>query len=112
MIVGVDGGQYRLPYEGGLPTYITGGEASVQLSWDEMPKHRHTITSSPPSKDIHDGFGGSSEHRGLSEVYDPSILPQPGWSRTQHGEFMSEAGGDQPHNNMPPFIALYYCKKE
>jgi hypothetical protein len=111
MIVGVDGKDFRLPYIEGKPEYVVGGERTHTLTTEEMPPHRHTITS-VPDKDIHDGFGGSSEERGLNPIYDPSILPRPDWSQTQHSEFMSEEGDGLPHNNMPPFIALYLCKKE
>lgn len=111
MVIGVDDEQFILQYVAGTPRYQLGGEQTHTLVLAEMPSHRHTITSSPPGKNIHDGFGGSGAHFGLYPVYDPSIEPQPGWSTTQHLNFMSAEGGNQPHNNMPPYIALHYCKK-
>ncbi|MFY0619455.1 hypothetical protein [Shimia sp.] len=88
-----------------------GGEERVLLTQGQMPKHNHTVTSSPPDSSVHDGFGGSKEPFGLRAEYDPEVLPTPGWE-TQHPSFMSAEGGDQAHNNMPPYIALYFCKKD
>lgn len=89
-----------------------GGAETVTLNEAQMPAHRHSITSSPPGEDIHDGFGGSGEKWGLSPEYDSSKPPQNGWSVTQHTSFMSIKGSSKPHNNMPPYIALYFCKKD
>lgn len=94
------------------PNTAIGGQETVALTKDQMPSHRHTITSSPPSKNIHDGFGGSAENYGLHPTYDPSIAGGSGWSVTQHENFMSPEGKGQPHSNMPPYISLYYCKKD
>ena len=76
-----------------------GGEAKVTLSVPEMPKHRH----------------------GLETVLDNKPLPPP-TSTARHvpiaGPYNSRykrnfyEGADRPHNNMPPFIALYFCKKD
>lgn len=89
-----------------------GGTEQVRLTLQQMPRHTHTVTSSPPDRNIHDAFGGSTANYGLNPVYDPNVQAIPGWSQTQHEEFMSYEGGNEPHYNMPPYIALYYCKKE
>lgn len=91
----------------------TGGTETHRLALAEMPRHSHTVTSSPPAdgRAVHDGFGGSAAAYGLSSTYDTSINPITGWSRTQHSTFMSSEGNDQPHNNMPPYVALYFCKQ-
>ncbi|MBO9467749.1 hypothetical protein J7443_21135 [Tropicibacter sp. R15_0] len=89
-----------------------GGQTVVSLTLENMPKHRHVVTSSPPDENIHDGFGGSAHDFGLSPIYNPSITPETGWSQTQHPEFMSEVGGDTPINTIPPFVALFFCTKK
>jgi hypothetical protein len=88
-----------------------GGESFVTLKMPQMPSHSHPVTSSPPHTNIHDGFGGSPNNYGLRPNYDPNVLPQTGWSQTQHHNFMGTLGNNQPHNNMPPYVALYFCKK-
>ncbi|WP_157201378.1 hypothetical protein [Massilia sp. Root418] len=69
----------------------TGGEEVHQLTEKEMPAHQHKYT-------YLDTQGGSC---GLSGCHSQQISKD---SST------TAAGGDQPHNNMPPFVVLYYCK--
>ncbi len=70
----------------------TGGSETHTLTKDEMPNHQHSMGV------FIRGEGGGS-----------------GYSYTRpangHGDPTSAAGGGQPHNNMPPYIALYICKK-
>ncbi len=77
-----------------------GGEEMHKLTPSEMPSHQHgenrvVIRTGPPGSGPYYWFTAHDERRGLFFQIDP---PQ--------------AGGDQPHNNMPPYIALYFCKKE
>lgn len=113
MVIGVgrgsvdERGRFLTPRE----LYDDGGNEKVALNLKEMPPHRHTITSSPPDTNIHDGFGGSGSNFGLRPEFDPSVEARPGWSTTQHRFFMSEEGKGEAHDNMPPFLALHYCIK-
>ena len=77
-------------------TYVggaTGGEATHKLTTNEMPKHRHVQVVSYSS--------GST-----------------GWVNTWSGSNIAgtqqstgESGGDQPHNNMPPYLVVYMWKR-
>lgn len=86
----------------------TGGEPEVTLSVDEMPRHSHSFTGTPIRAG---GWGGNVTHPvGVGDhVTHLTYVP----SGT-----IGHAGGDpgtgqtNPHNNMPPYIALYYCKKD
>ena len=71
----------------------TGGAERVQLSEAEMPAHNHNGALM-----IKDGtlFGMNNEHR-----YHNSGAPT-----TLH-----KSGRNAAHENMPPYIALYWCKK-
>lgn len=107
---------------GGLTVDLTakalldqGGEEAHRLLLNEMPSHNHRV-SSIYDRDIHDGFGGSSEDRGLNPEFNPNFPTKPGWSITVHDKFLEKTGGNadgstSAHNNMPPFIALTWCKR-
>lgn len=97
----------------GLPGGI-GGTSAIKIDLEHMPRHRHTVTSVPPSHprgvSLHDGFGGSGESHGISDVYDSSVEPVPNWSVTQHDQFMSTSGGDQTLNHLPPYVLVNFCQ--
>ncbi|MBK8458272.1 MAG: hypothetical protein IPL47_15180 [Phyllobacteriaceae bacterium] len=85
------------------------------MALNEMPRHNHRV-SSIYDWDIHDGFGGSNENRGLNQVFNPNTPTKPGWSETVHDEFLEKTGGNADgttaaQNNMPPYIALTWCKR-
>ena len=71
-----------------------GGEEIHKLSVSEMPAHVHSYTfSDGQNSPEHPDF--SANEFGLKNVAADT----------------SSAGGDQSHNNMSPYIALYYCVK-
>ena len=67
-----------------------GGEENHQLTIDELASHNHSGSMSVA--------GGGGSHSG---------------SGANHGNSnnTSESGGNQPHNNMPPFITINYIIK-
>ncbi len=129
-IIGVGGG-YELPYVGGEPRYQTGGAETHALNIDEMPDHRHNFFSARWFR----SFGGDVnaltdavlDIGGVNRDGTPykkdrnlpgqvSIEELPGTERyleiydAERTRFTDAKGA--PHNNMPPYIALYFCKKE
>ena len=86
-----------------------GGEEMHKLEFAEMPSHGHRISTNNESN-IHDGLGGSSEPHGILSTF-ADIPDKPGWPAVLP-KMLENTGGDQPHNTMPPFVALYYCIKE
>lgn len=71
----------------------TGGEATHTLTIDEMPSHNHESRGWAAVKD------GSGEYKTLGAQ---------GSSRDYGTD---PAGGDQPHNNMPPYLAVYVWQR-
>ncbi|MBL7069351.1 MAG: hypothetical protein ISS34_05790 [Candidatus Omnitrophica bacterium] len=85
-----DGGVAKTKVKGTLQQ--TGGEHEHMLTIAEMPAHAHTIT----------GVSGRPAGGYLACITSDQ-LPSPGTS--------SSTGGDQPHENCPPFYALAFIMK-
>ena len=70
----------------------TGGEATHKLTLDEMPKHKHHISSQANSN----GNTANILSRGNTYTSD---------------DYTDDAGGDKAHNNMPPYRAVYVWER-
>jgi len=87
----------------------TGGEQTVTLLQTEMPAHSHTVQGASglgPSgalpSPVNNIWGSAS--KGLGSLYAPS-----GANNVQMNPLaLSIAGGNLPHNNMPPFLGLTF----
>ena len=89
----------------------TGGSELARISIEQMPKHNHKISTSYGAN-IHDGLAGSGESEGIDQYFGrPSAGAKTDGGHGVLAEVLSFEGGDQPHENMPPFIALQFCKK-
>lgn len=72
-----------------------GGEEKHTLTVAEMPSHQHSVYQ-------HAGYHGG-DVEGASA----------GDARTMvHAAVSGPTGGGEAHNNMPPYVALYFCKKD
>ena len=67
----------------------SGGAYLHQLTIPEMPSHRHP-------------FHGSRGERSVDD-WDNE------WGHRNHGRETGSVGGDQPHNNMPPYRVVNFC---
>ena len=83
----------------------TGGSETVSLLESEIPSHTHSLTASQadagsrtaPNQLYAAGIGGVVAYGpvgALTQFADATITP---------------AGGDQPHNNMQPYLTLNFC---
>jgi uncharacterized protein (DUF779 family) len=72
-----------------------GGEEQVRLTKEQMPRHRHGMVGELPSREF---ITGKTRERVPTSI------------STSAGEVWFE-GANKPHNNMPPYIALHFCKK-
>ena len=84
----------------------SGGSETVSLLESEIPAHSHgvfaapTIVSGDSNIPVANAFAKSSQ----GNAYAPAanivqMSPQA----------LSPAGGDQPHNNMQPYLTCYFC---
>lgn len=72
----------------------TGGEATHKLTIEEMPSHNHVINF-----DQIWGWGGTTS------LATTSGGPYAG------GGYIRDTGGNQPHNNLQPYITVYMWKR-
>ncbi|WPQ62209.1 hypothetical protein SIO70_28015 [Chitinophaga sancti] len=95
-------GRFPVGYDASRADYNqpgkTGGLESVTLIESQMPKHKHNFgvtgqQTSIPSPKI---YGITDGYAPLAGTYDPG---------------MSTTGGDQPHENRPPFIVTLFIQK-
>lgn len=77
----------------------TGGEASVELHETEMPAHSHNFSYASAE---HESFPYSSE--AVGGQYINFYL---GTANTGNRIGIANAGDGQPHNNMPPYLAVH-----
>ncbi len=82
----------------------TGGSDTVSLLESEIPSHSHAIIASQS-----DGTDQSPANElyaagvGIGQYAAPAALTQ------LSGNAMAPAGGDQPHNNLMPYLTLNFC---
>jgi microcystin-dependent protein len=84
----------------------TGGSETVTLLESEIPAHAHQLKANINVAETPDP-GANSLARGSSiNAY------QTNTNQTivaMAGEALAPAGGDQPHNNLQPYLTFYFC---
>lgn len=96
-------GQGQAP---GLSSYVigeTGGSSTVTLLASEVPVHTHTFLADATLANQTSPTGNSfARTEGSNSIYAPS-----GGTKAQlNTAFISTYGGNQPHNNMMPYLTL------
>ena len=92
-----------------------GGDSKVALSDDQLPSHRHHGVKTnlylesgdviSRRKPVEGRRGGIDLPWLIGATSDDSVL-------VSTARVVDDFGGNEPHNNIPPFIALYFCKKD
>jgi len=93
----------------------SGGESAITLLQSEMPSHAHTLqaTTTPGNTATAAGSqlalatagGGKSGGAYVANFYSSNIASPTAMSPNAIGF----AGGNQPHNNMMPYLGLNFC---
>jgi microcystin-dependent protein len=84
----------------------TGGSDTVTLLESEIPSHNHAAMAAvnPGTSRLPSPTVGLSRSAGLS-AYQPSTAG----AVTMNDNTIAPAGGDQPHNNLQPYLTLNFC---
>ena len=85
-------GRFLLAAGGGYQPGTTGGEEKHTLTVNEMPRHVHGI-----------GYGAN--------VASGNAQNPGSYGSTRTDSITSETGGNQPHNNMPPYLVVNVWKR-
>lgn len=80
----------------------TGGEATHKLTDTEMPRHAHNTAKGAKNPD------GTGTKFGAYDTYQNESSIAEGYYWTATTLF---AGNSKPHNNMPPYVAMYIWKR-
>lgn len=89
------GGRFLLGADSTYAAGSTGGEAAHQLTTSEMPSHNHAL-------DNYNTTGGTTSFMTVQ------ANDKKGYSGNVNTLY---TGGNQPHNNMPPYLAVYMWKR-
>lgn len=81
-----------------------GGEENHTLIISEMPNHVHTVRASGSPANT-----GTPSNAALLATAQADIYASPDALTPMHPGSVSNAGGNQPHNNMQPYLVLNFC---
>lgn len=90
----------------GLSLYDIGqvsGSSMVTLLESEIPTHRHTLRGT-----IEDAEGSDPNGQAMSKA-NTAVYSASASNTTMSPNALAPAGGDQPHNNMMPYLTFYFC---
>lgn len=105
MIAGV--GQHD-PSVAQFTPFQSDGERKVLLTVEKMPRHRHEL-----DMDQRHGSPGYLDggNRPGAIIFGVAHGPAAHQTLRNTGPIVDHPGATESHNNMPPYIALYFCKK-
>jgi microcystin-dependent protein len=82
----------------------TGGSETVSLLESEIPAHSHGYRASAA-----DGTNQTPVNELLATGVGIGQYAAPGPLTALAPESLAPAGGDQPHNNLQPYLTFYFC---
>ncbi len=84
----------------------TGGSETVTLLESEIPSHSHALRASSDAADL---FGPGPQTSLAASTGATAYQPSNAGLVTMAPEALAPAGGDQPHNNLQPYLTFYFC---
>jgi microcystin-dependent protein len=84
----------------------TGGSTTVTLLESEIPSHSHAIMAQNAPGNRTNPIGNSFARLSSGNVYIP---PAGAPLVNMSNQTLPPAGGDQPHNNLQPYLVLNFC---
>lgn len=84
----------------------TGGSETVTLLESEIPAHAHTARAIAPAQANQDD---ASPNVMLATVTGANIYAAPNALQSLSNQTLAPAGGDQPHNNLMPYLTFYFA---
>jgi microcystin-dependent protein len=83
----------------------TGGSETVTLLESEIPAHSHGLRASIDDADLQIPGPAFSIAKSTGQaLFTTTSNPAP-----LAPEALAPAGGDQPHNNLQPYLTFYFC---
>lgn len=82
----------------------TGGSETVTLLESEIPSHSHAVSAS-----IADGISQTPANEKLATGVGVANFGPSASLVMMNPSALAPAGGDQPHNNMMPYLTFYFC---
>lgn len=95
----------------GLSNYVLGetaGTESVTLLSSQMPMHNH-IASASNIATLGNETAGPVAGSWIGDVVDGKTYSDQPSNAQFAANVLTQAGGNQPHDNMQPFLGLHYC---
>jgi microcystin-dependent protein len=83
-----------------------GGSETVTLLESEIPAHSHTLRA---SSDVGDSFAPNPSTSLAASTGAAAYQPSATSLVQLAPEALLPAGGDQPHNNLQPYLTFYFC---
>lgn len=83
----------------------TGGSETVTLLESEIPSHPHGLRGAAEAAEENDPGGAALGVTIGNPIYSNAVTPLVALAP----ETLAPAGGDQPHNNMQPYLTFYFC---
>jgi microcystin-dependent protein len=85
-----------------------GGETAVTLLQSEMPAHNHQVNCAAVNGDQTSPAGNIWAMTKVGRQGESLYAAGPGTGPSMSSQALSLAGGNQPHNNMPPYLTMNF----